>query len=65
MAEISFVAFFEMYLVAKDFLKPARPPDLVYDSILVGELFLMDPKKDPFHVAVKMGGARGTTVYHA
>ena len=25
----------------------------------------MDPKKDPFDVAVKMGGTRGTTVYHA
>ena len=65
MAEISFAAFFEMYLVAKDFLKQARPPDLVYDSILVGQLFLMDPKKDPFDVAVKMGGTRGITVYHA
>ena len=45
-----------MSLAAKDFLKPDRPPDLMCDSLLVAELFLMDPKESPFDVAAKMGG---------
>ena len=44
-----------MDLVTKYFLKPLKLSNLMYDSLLVDEIFLIDSKEGSFDIAVKVG----------